>query len=92
MESYTFRCKNEDCEYIGQPLEGWTMSMVIDRGAPICQRCGDDLELVGPDKGNPGVSATESRMIAEEAEARLGCKPGAYYEIPRGPVNPPIGG
>ena len=95
MESYTFRCENDDCGRYDSPITGITMAHVIDDGGPICGLCGDDLELVGPDDiarvlPNPHVTATESRIIAEEAAARIG-QPTAYNPVPGPPVNPTLG-
>lgn len=98
MESYTFRCTSDGCNEV---VAGITMYHVVESGVPICGECGDDLELVGSDNSNnaseariqsgalhnPGVTATESRMIAEELAARTGL-PNAYSTVPGGPVNP----
>ena len=36
MESYTFRCDNDDCGDYKKPISGITMVQVIDDGGPVC--------------------------------------------------------
>jgi hypothetical protein len=84
MESYTFRCVNDDCEYHDMPISGITMQKVIDDGGPICGLCGDDLELVGPDHG---FEADQVGLRAAERDERRN-RPTAYGPVPGPPVNP----
>lgn len=74
MESYTFRCVNDDCGHYDQSITGITMQRVIDDGGPVCGFCGADLELVGPDDG---ADAHDARRNA----------PTAYRPVPGPPVN-----
>ncbi len=88
MESYTFRCGNEECENVGKLEHGWTMSKAVAVGLPICDRCGNFLTLVGSDES----LATDLAKVSAAVRQHRCNQPGAYYEVPRGPVNPPIGG
>lgn len=88
MESYTFRCSRSNCPDKGKIINGVTMGHVVDAGTPICQQCGDDLELVGPDDG-----ADAQKPIVRSKVWRYGRnQPTAYSAVPGPPVNPEIGG
>ena len=84
MESYTFRCANDECPEYGQHIGGVTMGHVVDAGTPICQNCSDDLELIGPDHGSQVWLA---RAHAKRASRKLN-QPTAYSPVPGPPVNP----
>lgn len=72
MESYTFRCLNDDCGHYDQPITGITMQRVIDDGGPVCGSCDNDLELLGPD----GTGVADAVRILKELTSD------AFYKSP----------
>lgn len=85
MESYTFRCENEYCDEYRKTIDGITMGHVMDAGMPICQDCGDELELVGPDDG---ADARDAREQGGKVTTIPVTRPTAYGPVPGPPVNP----
>lgn len=96
MESYTFICCTDRCENMGHTTSGVTMQDVMTKGILICQGCGDDLKLVGPDQSEDALRATALAPLVARVNSvlkkTLPTKPGAYGAVPGPPVNPAIGG